>query len=333
LWKIRGILSLLLFSSIIHSGVSGYLFLSALDGKFLGKRELALFSSLRLNFHWELGGAKIKLSPQFNAAASSPLYSSFLIGGEPEEVHSLFLHKDDYSSVYLFLDRASLSIEKGRFSITLGRDRYPWGKARIFSLLDIFNPYNPFSLSPQRLGADGGRLRFYLSDFSWLEGIWIKREGKGIYGAGLFFSWGGFDFQLSTGEARGKFLGFAFEGDIAGVGVRGEIFKKQEFGLEYVLGADWQINPKTYIMGEYLKSQGSLYPPVKTLLLGISRQITPLLTAELHLLGFSPSGRAFWGGLHYSATENLDIKIGVFYASSSPWPLPQMNFLSWKLYF
>ncbi len=332
LWKTKGILSLL-FPSLLAAQVSGYIFFSGLKSDFSGQKDLSLFSCLRLNFQWVLGDFRVKISPMLNAMASSPFYSSLFLGADQRKLRPLYLAKDRTASLFLLLDRAQVTFEKGKISLTIGRARYPWGKARLFSILDIFNAYNPFSLSPRRPGADGGRARFYLSGFSWLEGIWIRREGREIYGGALFFSAGNFDFQIGGGQDHGRFWGFAFEGEIKGVGLRGELKKEQGFPTEYVIGADYQMGPKTYFMVEYLSSNGSFYPPMKVLTLELSHQITPLLTADFYIIGASPRGRAIWGNLTYSASDNLDVNFGLFLTSSFPFPVPEMDFLSWKLYF
>jgi len=160
--------------------VNGYMYFSSVFMDYQGQRSLSLLSAARVNLRWERGPLKLKISPVLFSLAAEEGNLFLLTGFDPGASHSLFLIKQRDLTSFLSLDRASLTLYLGRLSLTLGRDRYPWGKARFFSLLDRFNPYNPFSLLGERQGTDGGRLRFYLSDFSWAEGIYARRSGRSL---------------------------------------------------------------------------------------------------------------------------------------------------------
>ncbi len=328
------LVELLLFSSLLFADLSGFFYFSSFRTDFQGQRDLLLFSALRLRWEGDLGPLRFKFVPQLVGFSLPSYYLPLITGYDLEEGNPLYFYKGGEDRAYLLVDRASLSFSAGRLSVTVGRDRFAWGKARMFSLMDIFNPYNPFSLFPERQGVDGGRLRFYLSDFSWAEAVWVRRKGESSYGAGIFFPLSSFDLQISAGRSGGKFLGLAFEGDLGGIGLRGELFKKEGFSLEYVLGADYQLTGKIYVMGEYLRSKGSLYPPLNLLTLGGEFDITPLLRAEVYFMRLSGGSYFIFSNLKYSAAENLDVNLGLLVSSSkAPWPMPNISSLSWKLYF
>jgi len=116
------------------------------------------------------------------------------------------------------------------------------------------------------------------------------------------------------------------------VGIRGEVLHSGK-ETEFVAGADAQITPRLYLIGEFLRSRGSFYPPGEFLLLGGSLSITPLCRWEVYLLRLS-SDYALFATLKYSLSPGVDLYLTFLRGGSkSSWPLPMLLSPSWKLYF
>lgn len=328
------ILALLVFP--LFSDVSGYLQLSFFIADFAGDRELLQMARIRLKFDTRILGISTKLHVEEGALSSSSFYLPLLTGSFLDEANPLYFYRGENEKVYLYLDRASLGYEGSRFSFTLGRDRFPWGKARLFSVIDIFNPYEPFALTKEeRQGVNGGRTRYYFSGFSWIEAVYVRRKARDVFGGSLFFSLSSFDFQAGAGEYLGKkFVCGALEGDVKGAGVRAEFMKLKDRDLEYTLGFDFQTSSGLYILGEYLRSHGTLFPEVKLFSLSSSYKITPLLKINIIGVYTKPEGKMAIVSIVYSVEENLDVQISLLYSSeNSYWALPRIAGPSIKLYF
>lgn len=327
---------LLFFLFPLFGDVSGYFYISSFLADFQGEQQILQMARLRLKFETRVLGLSAKVHVEEGAFSAPPYYQPLLSGSFLEEADPVYFYRGYNERAYLYLDRASLGYEGNRFSFTLGRDRFPWGKARLFSVLDIFNPYEPFALSKEeRQGVNGGRARFYFSGFSWAEAIYVKRRAGEIYGGSLFFSLFSFDFQAGAGKYFEKrFFGGALEGDIGGIGLRGEFIKVENRDVEYTLGFDFQANPRLYILGEFLRSRGTLFPEIKLFTLYSSYEISPLLKLNLTGVYTKPEGKIVMASLSYSVEENLDVQFSLLYASrNSYWALPRIVGSSVKLYF
>lgn len=318
------------------SDISGYLQVSSYMSDFNDTQDLLQLARIRIKFETSIFGLSAKLHLEEGAFSSPPYYQPLLTGSFLDEADPLYFYKGENERVYAYMDRASLGYEGSRFSFTVGRDRFPWGKARLFSVLDLFNPYEPFALSKEeRQGVNGARARMYFSGFSWAEAVYVKRKAGEIYGTSVFFSISSFDFQLGAGRYLGaEFLGGAFEGDFKGVGLRGEILKVKGRKAEYTLGFDFQANPKVYVLGEFLQSRGTLFPEIKLYTLSSSLELTPLLKLNFTGVYTRPEGKIAMISLTYSLEENLDLQFSLLYSTEdSYWVIPRIIGTSTKFYF
>ena len=73
--------------------------------------------------------------------------------------------------------RAWMRWEEERVELTLGRQRIPLGRGRLWNPIDLFNPIPPLAVeAQQRIGQDAARLRFRLRDGVWTEAIWSPQD-------------------------------------------------------------------------------------------------------------------------------------------------------------
>lgn len=73
--------------------------------------------------------------------------------------------------------RGWIQLEGHGAELTLGRQRIPLGKARLWNPTDLFNPIGPLAIeSDQRIGQDAARLRLRIRRGLWIEGIWSPQD-------------------------------------------------------------------------------------------------------------------------------------------------------------
>ncbi|MCJ7759117.1 MAG: hypothetical protein MUP24_13345, partial [Gillisia sp.] len=80
------------------------------------------------------------------------------------------------------IDRALINYSKGKWDITLGRQRVNWGMNLVWNPNDIFNTYNFLDFDyEERPGSDALRVQYYLGDFSKIEVSAKKGRSKDDY--------------------------------------------------------------------------------------------------------------------------------------------------------
>lgn len=73
--------------------------------------------------------------------------------------------------------RAWVRSEWDRLEVTLGRQRIPLGRGRLWNPIDLFNAIPPLAIQgDQRIGVDAARLRVRLARELWAEGIWAPQD-------------------------------------------------------------------------------------------------------------------------------------------------------------
>ena len=124
------------------------------------------------------------------------------------------------------LDRANLKFSINKFEITLGRQRINWGTAFVWNPNDIYNTYNYFDFDyPERPGSDAVKIQYYFDAVSSLQ-LAAKYDDsfdRMALAGRASFSLLEYDLHISAGKmADDLFMGFAWAGQIAGGGFRGE---------------------------------------------------------------------------------------------------------------
>lgn len=343
MWKSK-IAAFFLLVSCLLAEISGYLKTHGFFFSFpYNEKELIELIRFRLRWEKDWGNFSFKVHYEFNAIAGSQNYFSLLTGTYQDEFKVYHLYESDDSAVFHYLDRFSLSYSSDRLFFQLGRQRIPWGKARVFSALDLVNPYNPFALEKEeRQGVNAARIQLYLSGFSWIEGVYARRENEDRYGIAFFFTLGNFDFTVITARegSQRRVFGAAIEGSVAGAGVRAELALRrteEEDFYDYSLGGDYQVSSKLYVLTEYFYTEGSwIFPEGKILTVVADYQLSSLVRVQLSCFHSSPgAGNFFLIRLLYSAEENFDLVFGFMYSSGGEgfWQLPKILYSGYSIYF
>ncbi len=248
--------------------------------------------------------------------------------------------------------------------ITIGRQRIQWGTGRIWNPTDLFNPINPTSFYKiEKDGADAVSARIVLGNFSDLNLVFnpLEKINQSNYGFRLRTNFFNYDFSLMAGRFDGgNVVGADFAGNLGDAGIRGEgLFafpssSKPSF-FKYILGVDYQFNPKLYALLEFhfngegeknkyrydfnklLKGEiinmGRIY-----LAVSFSYEATPLLKLTfLNIDNFQDGSGFVSASGNYSLTENsyLDAGVQLFYGSnfSEYWYYPNSFYFEWEYYF
>ncbi|MFQ6082996.1 MAG: hypothetical protein ACE5WD_06525 [Candidatus Aminicenantia bacterium] len=326
---------LLFLATNLYSSITGYLKVNSFYLDYLQERSFIQLARLRLRIEESSGSFSFKLHSEVDALNGGEKFYSLFTGSLLEELDPFYLYKGDQLKIYHFFDRLSLSYNTEKFVFTIGRERIPWGKAKLFSVLDIFNPYNPFAIEKEeKQGVNSMRAQYYFSGFSWAEGVYVRRNGEDYYGSALFFPLGSVDINLVAASVPEETIfGGAFEGSSGRVVLRGELAVRkntESFMYDVSIGADYQLSSKIYLIGEYFFTEGStFYPEGKVFVVIGDYKISELSGLQISYFHTSPGdGNFLFLRLSYSLSQNLDLYIGFLYSSagSSAWQFPKIAY-------
>lgn len=125
------------------------------------------------------------------------------------------------------IDRALVRYNKGKWDITLGRQRINWGKNLIWNPNDIFNSYNFLDFDyEERPGSDALRIQYYTGDFNRIEmAVKQGRTPDELIAALLYgFKRGSYDLQIMAGIYENDWIiGSGWAGYIRNMGFKGEV--------------------------------------------------------------------------------------------------------------
>jgi len=142
------------------------LFHNRFNFKYIPTDEFILRLELRNRLYY---GDRVKIIPLFSNLIS-----------DNEGLIDLSWNVVDANNVVLnaTIDRVLINYNKGKWDITLGRQRINWGMNLVWNPNDIFNSYNFLDFDyEERPGSDALRVQYYLSDFKKIE-VAIKK-GRG----------------------------------------------------------------------------------------------------------------------------------------------------------
>ncbi|MCB2203654.1 hypothetical protein KQI65_02815 [bacterium] len=154
-------------------------------------------------------------------------------------------------------------------SIIAGRQRISWGTGRIWNPTDLFNPINPLSFDKiEKDGADALSFKYYIGNFTDLQFVVNPKKHKaGNYAMRFRSNVDEFDLSAMGGwfDDRPVFGG-DFAGNLFDAGVRGEFIysgvqDETDAYVRFILGADYQLTSKLYLVTEYLHNgEGAASP-------------------------------------------------------------------------
>jgi|GEM_PF-3571984 len=310
------------------------------------KFEQDLFDSAVLDVEYELAGF-------FGGELSSPLSRDILNKTKPYFLGLDYVVSDQDDCVIRHrVDRLKLSWN----GWTAGRDAVSFGAGRIFSPMDIFEPFGAAEIDREnKTGIDIIKYDMGLTDFSDATLLFApSRESAGIAVARARATFSGFETSILTAQTSGESsYGFAFDGSVWDAGFRGEVYHSILEGRGDVdrtmLGCDYMFRSGLYVIGElYFNGFGagdkreydwynyirgdSLTLARRYLALGYSKDFWSLWTADGYVISNLDDGsRLYWQELKYSLSDDSVVKSGVMLSSGGG--LTEFEFFRQLYYF
>jgi hypothetical protein len=276
------------------------------------------------------------------------------------DLSSLWI-KEKSVLVHSVIDRLYLDYTKGKWQVTVGRQRINWAQTMAFNPNDIFNAYSYFDFDyEERPGSDAVRIQFYPNYTSKFEVAIKINEDEELTAAALYrFNKWNTDIQFLGGyfDSEDFVVGAGWSGSLFKGGFRGELsyFHPEENMNDTsgvfvaTVGYDYTFKNSLILTFEGLYNENGLDNSnininqlmlmqqsaknifiAKTAVLGsISYPITPLLNASFATI-YSPGIEMFYLGptLNYSIKENLQLML-----TSQYYHLKEINGASvfWRL--
>ena len=268
----------------------------------------------------------------------TPGFAEFL---DTDDIYDLSFTILDKNALvwHVMLDRAYMDYAKGKWQVTIGRQRINWGITNIWNPNDIFNAFNFYDFDyEERQGSDAVRLQYYTGVASSIEIAGKIATSKEEVAAALMwkFNKGQYDFQVLGGVAQEDLvLGGGWAGSLGQAGFKGEFsyFHPYEqadtFGIfTGSMGVDYMFKNSVYMnLGYLYNSNGSLHPNIinialinvsaknlspyqHSFLVQASYPVNPLLNVSLANI-YSPGDHALFLNptLTYSIKENWSIDV------------------------
>ena len=108
--------------------------------------------------------------------------------------------------------------------LKIGRQKIPWGVARVWNATDPFNPIAFMSLErEERAGVDAVSLELPWNELTGLNLVYVEGKAGSSFGGRLRTNREETDYSVLAAKLGGDYLwGFDFAGQVRGAGVRGE---------------------------------------------------------------------------------------------------------------
>jgi hypothetical protein len=214
-------------------------------------------------------------APGGNVGASSSFGTG--VGRTAPQAVDLMWEAYDTEGLYLRgrMDRLSAAFRVPHADLTLGRQPLTYGKALIFTPMDLVSPFNPTIVDQEyKPGVDAVRADVYWGMANTVslaaayagdwdkDGVVLSAYGQttlGVWDLGAFFGWvcGDRVFGLATAGSLGP-IGLRGEGTYT---LPGEMAEETEGFWRGTVGADWRPGMKTMVSGEvYFQSLGETDP-------------------------------------------------------------------------
>jgi len=242
----------------------------------------------------------------------------------------------DSDNLYLRqkLYRCNLNYSLPDGDIKIGRQKIPWGVARVWNPTDPFNPIDFANIErEERTGVDAVSLDLPLSELAGLNLVYVEGMNSDSVGARLRANQGGADYSCSAAKLGDNYwLGFDLAGQVCGAGVRSEIaFTKARTEADYlrlVLSYDYNFTNSMYFLAEfYYNGQGKndtadyqwnrlFSGEISNLaryygFVGVTYDISPLLKGGLYFIyNIDDASRYANPFMEYSMAENVLFAIG-----------------------
>ena len=241
------------------------------------------------------------------------------------------------------IDRASIDYTRGKWEVTVGRQRINWGLNLVWNPNDIFNAYSYFDYDyEERPGTDAIRLQYYLNSTSSAELAYKPgRNANETIAAGLYrFTKGSYDIQALAGIVNTDYvIGGGWTGVLGQAGFNGEIsafMPRKHFRLANTVisasaGINYTFPNSLYLHGAYLLNSAgllkgdslspnffldnvsakSLSPGRHSLFAEAAYQFNPLIRGDLSGI-YTPADGSFFVGpfFTFSLTNTIELLAG-----------------------
>src|SRR5579863_9951081 len=238
------------------------------------------------------------------------------------------------------IDRASAEYLKGKWDVTIGRQRVNWGINTVWAPNDIFNTFNYFDFDyEERPGADAARVQYSINSRSSVELAASpgRSSGQDIAALMVHYNRWGYDIQAFSGAYRQDFtFGGGWAGNISEAGFKGEISyfasnrrQRDTAAVEASVSFDYAFKDGIYVLisGLYnglgkdsslniaqieteTLSAKNIFPFKYTGFAEVSYSFTPILKAMFGVM-YSPTGNSFilLPTINYSMADNWTLDL------------------------
>ncbi|MGQ9617946.1 MAG: hypothetical protein ACUVUG_03175 [Candidatus Aminicenantia bacterium] len=332
----------LLSAHSLFPSFTGYFKLNTFYLDYEGESSFVHLGRLRLKFEENYKLFSIKIHSETDFSFKGTEFYSLFTGTLLDELNPFYIYRKEDLEIYHFFDRFSASYDTEKFNLTVGRQRIPWGKAKLFSPLDFFNPFNPFAIDKEeKQGVDSFRAQFYFNGFNWMEGVYARREEKDFYGISLFLTFGSLDTNIALSFLN-KIPAFGFAGEWSGgrAVIRGEFLLK-DFAArarrELSFGGDLLISQNFFVSGEYYSSNDSdILPAGDLLALSVNYKISELSSFQAGFFQiFSEKANFLFLYFSHSLSSNTGLHLGLLFSEgrASSFNIPKLAFSGFYFYF
>ena len=258
------------------------------------------------------------------------------------------------------LDRLQLTLRLPRADLIVGRQAISWGSARAINPTDILAPFAYGEIDVEdRLGVDAVRLRAPLGLMGELDGGMafgpdLAADNSAWFLRARYFILHTDFFGIISGFRGNTLLGFDLTRALSGFGswleagyvvVEDDTTVGEHNYWRVSLGADYSLRDGTYLFAEYHYSEAGVtdpadYPPLAGLtpyreggvyllgrhylIPGVTRPITPLLTATVQVItniNLENPSAYLTVTMEYSICDNSYLSWGVYKgAGKGPYP-------------
>ena len=231
----------------------------------------------------------------------------------------------DKGIAYASLYRLYGVMQEEAHRLSVGLQRVAFGVGRIFTPVDIYNPYNALSLEPsERKGVFGAHYTYNLNELSDVE-VSITQDKDRALKSGFRLKGSLLETDMAiigVSQSDLTMVGYEVEGDFKGIGLRSEggYFRDRSSKVEYInmmLGADYGFEHGGLLMVEFFKRDDVLnnieksYAKEHYLALNYSDMLTVLLSANLITLYNLDDSSAFVSpNLLYSLSDEMTLSLG-----------------------
>ncbi len=302
----------------------------------------------RLNFKYSPDtnltfAADIRTRLQWSSA--EPLISKKNDAGAADASWLVFSNRSAF--LLAQVDRLYAEWNKGKWTLTAGRQRINWSQSFVWTPNDIFNNYSWFDFDyDERSGCDAARIQYHTGASSRID-LAVKADSSGdVTADGLYaFGLGGYDLQVLGGyfQSSDIIAGAGFSGTLGKGSLRGEFsyFHPAENAADtsgvalFSIGYDIIFGNSLFLQGEVLyngnkrpdqlntgellymiPSAKNIFVPGVSCFASCSYPLTPLVTTSVSLMTIPEYKTIFAGpSASFSLSDNSSLMITSYFFS------------------